>query len=93
MHEGPCEGYPTIGECVCWFVGYMYVPVSTGAREANQIGVCVCVSVQTDLGTGDVSSFEMHGFSTPATGHVSFPDESEETPTPLFSSSPLKAGR
>lgn len=57
----------------------MYVPVSTGAREANQI--CVCVSGQTDLSTGDVSGFEMHGFSTAATGHVSFPDESEETPT------------
>lgn len=55
--------------------------------------VCVCASVQTDLSNRNVSSFEMHGFSTPATGHVSFPDESEETPTPLFASFPLKAGR
>lgn len=65
----------------------MYVPVSTGARKANQ-----CASGQTDLSTGDVSGFEMHGFSTAAIGHVSFLDESEETPTHLFSSFPLKAG-
>jgi len=75
--------------CVCVLVCgiEMYVPVSTGARKANQ-----CTSGQTDLSTGDVSGFEMHGFSTAATGHVLFLDESEETPTHLSSSFPLKAG-
>ncbi len=80
-------------ENVCvglWDICMFQSPQGLGKQIKS---VCVCVSVQTDLGTGDVSSFEMHGFSTPATGHVSFPDESEETPTPLFSSSPLRAGR
>ncbi len=79
--------------CVCVLVCGIYVCSSLHRGSGSKSNRCVCASVQTDLGTGDVSSFEMHGFSTPATGHVSFPDESEETPAPLFSSSPLKAGR
>lgn len=93
MHGGTCEGYPThsVRACVCGID--MYVSVPTGAREANQVRACVFASGQMNLSTGDVSGFEMHGFSMVAAGRVSFPDESKETPTLLSSSFLLKVGQ
>lgn len=68
-------------DSVCVGLWDRFVCSSLHRGSGSKSNLCVCVSGQTDLGTGDVSGFEMHGFSTAATGHVSFPDESEETPT------------